>query len=327
MCTNDTINHNLLLQRENYLMALSYEDLLLLNTNGWQNVIQKIHGYLKPQLQNNSFISNIKAEYQEERKKEIIELVDSFTNSGTENLDARIYNFTNQIKSINDRHQTSLKYDIINVIKTNTKVKQYLDLSTARDFLTQDYSEYALAIERLSSVILEITIQSMSQGDKANAGIAGENIVRAILNSLGMVKELHYNEQYKSKSGSDTDFVLPYVENFNDIDVDVYIAAQFSTNDRGRLASSELKEGGVRYLVSGNGLPVSSKVSKDISTPIIQNFVDKKIRLVCYGKEIDREKIRIKEMPEPEYDRLEYFEKTAVSFTTFANKIKHFKDL
>ena len=89
-------------------MALSYEDLLLLNTDGWQNVIQKIHGYLKPQLQNNSFISNIKAEYQEERKKEIIELVDSFTNSGTENLDARIYNFTNQIKSINDRHQTSL---------------------------------------------------------------------------------------------------------------------------------------------------------------------------------------------------------------------------
>ena len=33
MCTNDTINHNLLLQRENYLMALSYEDLLLLNTD------------------------------------------------------------------------------------------------------------------------------------------------------------------------------------------------------------------------------------------------------------------------------------------------------
>ena len=45
MCTNDTINHNLLLQRENYLMALSYEDLLLLNTDEWQTFVEKIHGY------------------------------------------------------------------------------------------------------------------------------------------------------------------------------------------------------------------------------------------------------------------------------------------
>ena len=72
MCTNDTINHNLRLQGENYLMALSYEDLLLLNTDEWQNIVQKIDDYLKPQLQGSrTFIRNIKDEYEEKRKNDM----------------------------------------------------------------------------------------------------------------------------------------------------------------------------------------------------------------------------------------------------------------
>jgi hypothetical protein len=307
-------------------MALSYEDLLLLNTDEWQTVVEKIHGYLKPQLQKNSFISHIKDEYQEKRKSEITDIVNSFTNSGSENLDIRILNFTDQLKGITDKYQTSLKYDFINIIKSNNKVNNYLDLCTARDFLQQDYSKHALACERLSSIILEITNQSMSQGDKANAGMAGENMVRAIFNSMGLVDKIHYRDQYKSKSGSDTDFVLPNVEDFNDILVDAYVAVQFSTNDRARLASSELKEGGVRYFVTGNGLPASKKTLKDIGSQIIQNFVDKRIRLVCYEKEIEREKSRIKENLNPDYDRLEYFETSVISFSIFADRIKHFKD-
>ena len=58
-----------------------------------------------------------------------IELVNSFANSGSENLDNRILKFTDQMKSINDKYQTSLQYDFINIIKTKEEVNQYLNLN------------------------------------------------------------------------------------------------------------------------------------------------------------------------------------------------------
>jgi hypothetical protein len=309
-------------------MALSYEDLLLLNTDEWQNIVQKIDDYLKPQLQGSrTFIRNIKDEYEDKRKNEIIELVNSFANSGSENLDNRILKFTDQMKSINDKYQTSLQYDFINIIKTKEEVNQYLNLSFARDFLKNDYLKFPIACERLSTIILEIKSQSISQANRSLAGMAGENMVHALFNSVGLIDKIHYRDQYKSKSGSDTDFVLPNVEDFNDILVDAYVAVQFSTNDRARLASSELKEGGVRYIVTGNGLPASKKTLKDIGSQIIQNFVSKGIRLVCYDKEIEREKNRIKENLNPDYERLKYFETSAISFSRFADRIKHFKNI
>lgn len=306
-------------------MLLSEQDLRSLNTNDWVVSVNKVYECLKPQLQNGNFISKVKSEYQEERKCLIAEKIDTFWDTGPEDLDRRILNFTDQIKDINDHYQLSLKYDFIDILKKHPEIDQYDNLSKVRDFLLQGTQEYSLAYERLTAIILEITNQSMGQGDKSNAGQAGENMVRAIFNSVGLVKDRHYREQYKSKAGSDTDFVLPCIEDYCDSQVDVLVAVQFSTNDRGRLASSELKQGGVRYMVTGNGLPASKKLLKDIGSQIIQNYAQLNIRLVCCADEIAREINRIKDGETQDTDRLRYFESSALSFSSFANKVKQYK--
>ena len=308
------------------IMLLTTADLFLLNTDDWMSVVGKVHHCLKPQLQNKSFIDRVKSEYQEGRKIIISDLVDSFCHTGSENLDNRILDFTDQMKTINDHYQKSLKYDFIEIIKTHEGVVQYDNLCKVRDFFLLDASDHLLAYARLSAVILEISNQSMGQGDKSNAGQAGENMVRAIFNSVGLVKDLHYREQYKSMAGSDTDFVLPNVKNYCDSQVDALVAVQFSTNDRGRLVPSELKQGGVRYMVTGNGLPASKKSLKDIGSQILQSFAYLNIRLVCFGDEVEHEKQRIKSMPVLDGERLKYFESSAISFSAFANKVKHFKN-
>jgi len=89
-------------------MFLSDHDLRLLNTDDWTSVVEKVHACLKPQLQKKSFIDLVKSEYQEERKSMISHLVDAFFDSGTDNLDLRVLDFTNQMKTINDRYQMSL---------------------------------------------------------------------------------------------------------------------------------------------------------------------------------------------------------------------------
>jgi hypothetical protein len=307
------------------VMLLTDQDLLSLNTDDWMSVVEKVHVCLKPQLQKKSFIDLVKSEYQEERKNLISDLVDSFCGAGTENLDDRVVNFTNQMKTINDRYQMPLKYDFVEIIKRHEGIDQYNNLCKVRDFFLLDSGDYSLAYSRLSSVILEISNQSMGQGDKINAGVAGENIVRAIFNSVGLVKDLHYREQYKSTAGSDTDFVLPNVDDYCDSQVDALVAVQFSTNDRGRLASSELKQGGVRYMVTGNGLPASKKSLKDIGSQILNSFSFLNIRLVCLHNEIENEIQRIKSMRDPDVERLKYIQSSAISFSTFANKVKHFK--
>ena len=307
------------------VMLLTDQDLFSLNTGDWTSVVEKVHACLKPQLQNKSFIDLVKSEYQEERKSMISDLVDSFFDTGTDNLDLRVLDFTNQMKTINDRYQMSLKYDFVKIIKTHDGVNQYDNLCKVRDFLLMDSNDYSLAYSRLSSVILEISNQSMGQGDKSNAGQAGEDMVRAIFNSVGLVKDLHYREQYKSTAGSDTDFVLPNVDDYCDSQVDALVAVQFSTNDRGRLAPSELKQGGIRYMVTGNGLPASKKSLKDIGSQILQNFAYLNIRLVCLHDEIEHETQRIDSMTDPDIERLKYIQSSAISFSTFANKVKSFK--
>tara|TARA_B100000780_G_C21075515_1_gene432947 strand:+ start:417 stop:1343 length:927 start_codon:yes stop_codon:yes gene_type:complete len=306
-------------------MLLTTADLFLLNTDDWMSVVGKVHDCLKPQLQNKSFIDSVKSEYQEERKIIISDLVGSFYNTGPADLDNRILEFTNQIKAVNDSYQQALKYDFIGIIKTHEGVVQYDNLCKVRDFFLLDASDHLLAYARLSAVILEISNQSMGQGDKSNAGQAGENMVRAIFNSVGLVKDLHYREQYKSKVGSDTDFVLPNVDDYSDSQVDALVAVQFSTNDRARLASSELKQGGVRYMVTGNGLPASKKSLKAIGSQNLQNYAQLNIRLVCFDREIAAEKQRIKSMAVPDGERLKYFESSAISFSAFANKVERFK--
>lgn len=110
---------------------------------------------------------------------------------------------------------------------------------------------------------------SNGQSRKSTAGIAAEDAIELVLRSIGLVAGETYGAQFKHYQGSDTDFVVPFNKNNEVHDIKAYIAVQCSTNDRLRLSSSELQDGGKRYICSLNGCGASSKTTKDIGNALI----------------------------------------------------------
>jgi len=180
----------------------------------------------------------------------------------------------------------------------------------------------------LLGICQQLIYSSISQGNKSNAGSVGESLVEAIFSSEGAVRNIDYRTQYKSNVGSDTDFVIPFIEDFNDSQIEVLIAVQMSTNDRARLVTSELKTGGIKYMFSGNGLEASSKKLKDIGDQIVQSLLKDNVKMICYAPGLEEEKLRLKEKIRNENDlqvsqaRLNYFEQYAITYTQFRKNIK-----
>ena len=184
------------------------------------------------------------------------------------------------------------------------------------------------SINRLNGLLARLTFESLSNANKANAGEAGENVVKAILRAAGLKKNVHYRTQYKSKTGSDTDFVFPYVEDGQDSKVEALLAVQMSTNDRARLTQSELKIGGMPFMFTGNGMKASSKELNDIGTQIILEKRSLNVRIVCIKDELNSEKGRLNELikkgtaGDDLEARLAYFNEYGFTVEEFANFLR-----
>lgn len=305
----------------------------------WQKNISVIESKLKEELQGSKgFIRHLRSSLLREADKNRESFFDAlekpFYTNGIDNLDERINAYATEMLKFNQNADLTLQYDFFSVFPkflTNTRFPFLFcvsDLFTATQS-SESFESTEKVKDRLSAILLKVINQSLSQSNKSNAGVAGERIVKAVLSACGLIKDVHYRTQYKSKSGSDTDFALPYVEDYNDSKVEVLIAAQMSTNDRARLTSSELKSGVVSYVVTGNGLSASTKSLKDIGSQIIETYMHANIRLVCYSHEIQNEIDRLtRQMGEnsnhSESSRLQYFKSSAISFTAFAKSMKRF---
>lgn len=297
----------------------------------WHRHVSIVEEVLKPELQTiKGFIRELKEEVEGERKVKIEHLYQNFFDSGASDLDQRIEELTSELQRINDAAQLTPKYDLINAIESRVDLSAYPNLTIVqRVFLSPDSS--TLMKQRLSAVLFKIGAQSLSQGNKSNAGQAGEGFARAILSSVGLISDQHYREQYKSQSGSDTDFAFPRVNDYQDSKLEVLVAVQMSTNDRARLASSELKRGVVRYVLTGNGLSASTKTLQDIGTQILSSYLDSNLKMVCYAPETERELKRISEMQRrtPSDTQLqirkEYFSEFTITFENFAQKMSRFR--
>ena len=297
----------------------------------WHACIAPIEGKLKPELQTPSgFIRKLKEDVDHARKASIDELLNHFADSGTENLDSRIDEFTSELRRINDAAQLSLQYDLLGSISNYSDLTNYPNLESVQSVLrSPDTSR--VAYQRIAAILFKISNQSLSQGNKSNAGQAGESFTRAILSSVGLIPDQHYREQYKSESGSDTDVAFPNVNDFEDSKLEVLVAVQMSTNDRARLTSSELKKGVVGYVITGNGLKASSKVLKDIGNQIVSSYLDANIKIVCHGEEIKSELNRVAELlngtsgKDELLIRQKYFSEFALSFEQFAKKMRRFR--
>jgi hypothetical protein len=302
-----------------------------LDSEEWKQFVPIIEERLKKELQTSKgFINLISSETNINNKEKIKKLVNSFINVRLNDLDEKINEFTTKVLEINKDSNITLQYDLINTVLHHNDLSKYKNLSIVKEEILKR-SLSSNAAMRLTAILFKISNQSISQRNKSNAGVAGESFVNAIFTSVGLILDKHYREQYKSETGSDTDFAFPFVNDYNDSQLEVLIAVQMSTNDRARLTSSELKHGVRTYVVTGNGLDASSKKLKDIGTQIISTYHKSNIRIVCCANEINKEKNRIenlihKDPSNKEYkSRLNYFKNSAFTFAEFAKSMEKYR--
>jgi hypothetical protein len=286
---------------------------------------------LKRELQSGSgFIRKIKERDEPNRKGEISAKMGTFFNKNDlSSLDDEINDLANAMLEINDRYSTKIYYDHIAYFSDPAFNEGFSCVSSIGAFLETNTADRT-AVRRLLGITSRVVNESLSQANKSNAGEAGENIVRSILSAAGLVKDQHYREQYKSREGSDTDFVFPCVPDKQDQKVEAFVAAQMSSNDRTRLTSSELKIGAKAFMFTGNGLQASKKKMSSVGHQIIEGLKAKRVQLVCFKGEVEHEKSRLrkaielgkKDVPELEA-RLEYFEDYTLGFEDFAEYIRN----
>ena len=296
----------------------------------WEHFSKQIYAPLKKELQGGSgFIRKIKAGDEPNRKTEIAARMGTFFNrNDLSGLDDEIDDLANAMLDINDRYSTKIYYDHIAYFGDPAFNGGFPCVSSIGTFVETNGAD-RIAVRRLLGITSRVVNESLSQANKSNAGEAGENIVRSVLNAAGLVKDQHFREQYKSREGSDTDFVFPNVPDRQDQKVEAFVAVQMSSNDRTRLTSSELKIGAKAFMFTGNGLNASKKKMSSVGLQIIEGLRSKRVQLVCFKGEIEREKNRIgkaisagkKDIPELEA-RLDYFEHYALGFGEFAEYVK-----
>jgi hypothetical protein len=301
-------------------------ELKKLESSDWRVIIDSLYEPVKKEMHGqHGFVRQMKEKDEPLRKKSIQDHVNDFSkltsNSG---LDRQIDALADKMLTINHNASANLYYNYLEILESETDLVRFPTLKVIQDFILKPTSS-KISINRLNGLLGRIINESLSQANKTNAGEAGENIVRAILGGAGLKKDVHFREQYKSSKGSDTDFVFPCVQDGQDGKVEAYLAVQMSSNDRTRLATSELKEGAMRFVFTGNGLKASKKKLKDIGTQIIMDQQSRNVRIVCVESGLHFEKQRLSKLiakgrPDSEnVKRLKYFEDYGYGIEKFAN--------
>jgi hypothetical protein len=306
------------------------EMVIRLDSSDWENSCEQLYSKLKPRIQTQKgIVKACRDIFQPIRARQLEENDKLFlSDSSLAGLDDRVNEYTKKIWEINSKTQTLILHDFYQTILNNPSLeKKHPEVFLVARIVAGYAPRFTkTACTRLVSIITRLVVESSSQSNRSNAGVAGEFFVKMMLSRAGLEKGKHYNEQYKSKSGSDTDFVFPYVDDYHDHDVEIFVAVQMSSNDRLRLVSSELKPGAECYAITGNGLAASSKTLQNIGTQILQKAKEKNHKLVCFGPEIKKELDRLKthkKSSTPGYlGRIEYLENLAISFEQFTNRLQ-----
>jgi hypothetical protein len=297
----------------------------------WGLAAQELYDALKPVIQGSrGLLRRVRAIDEEIRKSKIAAAKSKFVGlNDLTGLDEKINDFLKEVFSANFECQQNIYYNFVpHVEALGDTIKVDEPFRKVLEFLNDPSASGSLEAYRLNMIVARILNESAGQSNKSNAGSAGEDMVAAVLNAAGLSQGKDYRQQFKSHKGSDTDFVLPNVNDYEDHNVEVFIATQLSTNDRARLASSELKRGGQQYLVTGNGMEVSKKGLQSIGSQILEVYRQDNIKLVCYGPEIVRERSRLmdalKAKPHNEElsRRLSYLQTHAISIEEFARKLQ-----
>jgi hypothetical protein len=301
-----------------------------LDDSDWLSAANELYFILKSKLQGpRGAIKSVRELYEKQRRNQLSVLKEDFIyNKDLSNIDARLDSYTSQMYSINSLPQTKIYYDFLNTINESEDLSiLHPECQEIAKLVLGASERNQTTISRLNSIVSRVVTESLGQSNKANAGLAGEDLVLTLFEMIGLKNGRDFKHQHKSNSGSDTDFVLPYVKDFADQHVEIFMAVQFSSNDRTRLISSELKTGAQQYFVTGNGFHASTKSLSDIGVQILEDAKSKNYLMVCFAPEIEREKssllakisdgVNIAENK----DRLDYMTNYTVTFTELALKL------
>ena len=303
------------------------DDITKLDQENWQSYLERIYEHLKPSLQGDrGYIKKYKDYYHhdERRKEELLTASNDFlSHVNISNLDMELNEYGSEIYRINKSYQNILFHDYMKVLDQIVDLYDVSEMSTILDAINGENTVSLTIRHRLHSIISRIFMESASQGNKSQAGVAGEDIVLNMLEAIGLEKNVAYKTQHKSVSGSDTDFVFPYVEDNRDQDVEIFLGTQMSSNDRTRLIDSELKPGGQKYLFTCNGMSFAKKTIQDIGLQIINKLKDGNVKIVCYKPELESEVDRLKLNPtKNNVQRLDYIENFTITLGEFGAYLK-----
>lgn len=307
----------------------------LLNTDEWSNAIPQVEQILRNEIHGeNGLIKFCRDHFEDKRQSQLTTLRQEFIKAAdVKTLDSQLETFTARLKVINLEVQNEIEFNFYNLIRSNLTHLSILYPNTAEIIKSiEAQNQNSDAVLRTISLINKVVHDSTIQSNKVNAGIAGEEFLEALLLGIGLQKGMHFKRQHKSIAYSNTDFVFPWVEDNDDAEIQIFAAVQFSSNDRMRMVSGELKSGGNKFVIIGNGFSASSKKLDAIGAKIIEGMRRENNRLVCYKPELDRtisslqQKLAKRQKNGKPYKnsveqrkKLEYFESTnVISFSDFA---------
>jgi hypothetical protein len=312
-----------------------------LGDDDWLEPSKQITKLIKPEIQQSpkdkGLAKRCRDSFEQDRQYKLSlwreKFIDEFN---IDDLDNQINDYCNGIYRINKYIDDYINLNLLNYVHDNKAelISDYPNTSQLVSYLLSQENNNSITKFRLHSVFNQVVFGSTRQSGVSNAGIAGEEFVDAILASCGLNEGIDYKRQHKSNTYSDTDFVLPWVEDYRDQDVQIFAAVQFSSNDRIRMVGGELKSGAQAVAITGSGLDSSSKNLDTIGANILAGMMEKNHQLVCYQGEIERmiekheNKVKMvkKDGTKPKSvagneTKLTYFKEYAISFSEFAKTI------
>ena len=308
----------------------------------WTDIAELIRSTLAEEMHSDNpqqdAIKKVRDQYEFERQNSISKAKAKFQKGvDLDKLDEQLEQFSWDLFLINKQIQDYINYDLINII--SNLPEGLLDKCPctliAVDALTTWQME-STTRDRFASIFSKVVYESTAQSGVSNAGNAGEMMVEELLEAAGLQEGGSYKTQYKSEGeGSNTDFVFPYVADERDQDVEIFLAVQFSTNDRLRMVSSELKAGGNGYVFNATGTRAASKGLKDIGTDVIQTLKNKNQKLICHKVILDEfiEKLSIDSQKRTKKGdlhlnahksaiKLDYYRNYTMTWSDFAKLVK-----
>lgn len=309
---------------------------ILIDLLAGRQVLDGEHLYLKDSLKfvffyPEGFMSWVRGKRREDIKKFIAVEKEKLIINEDLTPDYIVDRFATLANELNQGWQLELFYDLY-----------HLFLAFEGNYLADDSRQLIAIIKsallsnnniersRAITLIAQFGEMSNAQSRKSSAGIAAEGAIELVLRSIGLILGKTYGTQFKHYQGSDTDFVV-WDRNQT---IKAYIAVQSSTNDRLRLSSSELQDGGKRYICSLNGCGASSKTTKDIGNALIggQSAHDSYYVVIEIERLAAIEEARAQIARAQAYGnqvevghataRLRWLEKHAINYNQFAEQIK-----